>query len=152
MGYPLSRRESGGLVVGRGNQDGRRETGIRSSVSTCIPATIGCSFRRAGNGTVARTCRVIPRHMFVDGSCMAFSKNILWDTTLELAANSAISLSRAKAAGPARRNVSWRGESACTRAGAAVLVPFKRVLPFCGHTYVTRCGLESGGRQRVRHT
>ena len=38
---------------------------------------------------------------------MAFSKKILLDTTPELAANSAISLRRAKAAGPARPNVSW---------------------------------------------
>ena len=38
---------------------------------------------------------------------MAFSMKILLDTTPVLAANSAISLRRAKAAGPARPNVSW---------------------------------------------
>ena len=38
---------------------------------------------------------------------MAFSKKVLWDTTPVLAANSAISLRRAKAAGTARPNVSW---------------------------------------------
>ena len=49
--------------------------------------------QRARNGTAARTCLVIPRHRFVDRSRMAFSKTIILDTTPELAANSAISLS-----------------------------------------------------------
>ena len=48
-----------------------------------------------------------PSHRVVDRSRMAFSKKILLDTTPELAANSTISLRRAKASGPARPNVSW---------------------------------------------
>ena len=47
------------------------------------------------------------RHRVVDRSRMAFSNKILTVTTPELAANSAISLRRAKAADPARPNVSW---------------------------------------------
>ena len=50
---------------------------------------------------------MIPRHRVVDRSRMEFSKKILLETTPELAANCAISLRRAKAAGPARLNVSW---------------------------------------------
>ena len=50
---------------------------------------------------------MFPRHRVVDRSRMASSKKILLDTTPELAANSAISLRRAKAADPARPNVSW---------------------------------------------
>ena len=56
---------------------------------------------------LARTCLAIPRHRVVDRSRMAFSKKILLDTTPELAANSALSLRRAKAPGPARPNFSW---------------------------------------------
>ena len=81
--------------------------GIRSSVGTGSPATTGCPFRRLRNGIVARTCLVIPRHRVVERSRMAFSKKILLDTTPDLAANSAISLRRAKAADPAQPNVSW---------------------------------------------
>ena len=92
---------------GRGNQDGPAATGTRSSVGTGSPATTGRPFRRARNGTVARTCLVIPRHRVVDRSRMAFSKKSRLDTTPEPAANSAISLRRAKDAGPARPNVSW---------------------------------------------
>ena len=69
--------------------------------------TTGRPFRRARNSTVARTCLVIPRHRVVDRSRMAFSKRVLLDTNPELAANSALLLRRAKAAGPARPNVSW---------------------------------------------
>ena len=47
-------------VGGRGYYDGPPATGIRSSVGTGSPATTGCLFRRARNGTVARTCLVIP--------------------------------------------------------------------------------------------
>ena len=50
---------------GRGNQDGPPATGTRSSVGTGSPATTGRPFRRARNGTVARTCLVIPRHRVV---------------------------------------------------------------------------------------
>ena len=81
--------------------------GIRSSVGIGSPATTGFPFRQGRNGTVARTCHVIPRHRVVDRPCMAFSKKSLLDTTPELAINSAISWRRAKAAGPARPNVSW---------------------------------------------
>ena len=49
----------------RGNQDGPPPTGTRSSVGTGSPATTGRPFRRARNGTVARTCLVIPRHRVV---------------------------------------------------------------------------------------
>ena len=117
------------------------------------PTTTGRPFRRARNDTVARTCLVIPRHRVVDRSRMVFSKKILWDTTPELAANSAISLRRAKAAGPARPDVSWlSGRTACNLAGSAVLVPFKRVLSLSDRTRITSSGLDSRGRQRVRHT
>ena len=50
---------------------------------------------------------MIPRHRDVDWWRMAFSNKILLDTFPELAANSAISMRRAKAAGSARPNVSW---------------------------------------------
>ena len=97
-----------GLDEGRrGNQYGPPATGTRSSVSTGSPATTGRPFRRARNGTLARTCLVIPRHRVVHRSRMAFSKIMRLDTTPEPAANSAISLRSAKAAGPARPNVSW---------------------------------------------
>ena len=46
--------------------------------------TTGCPFRRASNGNVARTCLVIPRHRVVDRSHIAFSKNIVLDTTPHL--------------------------------------------------------------------
>ena len=46
--------------------------------------TTGCPFRRASNGNVARTCLVIPRHRVVDRSHIAFSKNIILDTTPHL--------------------------------------------------------------------
>ena len=65
--------------------------GIRSSVGTGSPATTGCPFRRARNGTMARTCRVVPQHGVVERSRMAFSKKKLLDTTPELAEMSAIS-------------------------------------------------------------
>ena len=87
---------------GRGNQDGPPAMGIRSSV-----ATTGCPFRRARNGTVARAGRVIPQHGVADRSRMVFSKKICLGHTPRLAANSTISLRRAKAAGPARPRVSW---------------------------------------------
>ena len=81
----------------------RREPGHR----TGRPATTGRPFRRARNSTVARTCLVITRRRVVDMSRMAFSKKTLLDITPELATNSAISLRRAKAAGPVPPNVSW---------------------------------------------
>ena len=49
--------------------------------------------------------------------------------------------------------VQW-DQPACTRAGSAVLVPFKRiaVLPSSSLTCSTSCDLDSGGRQWVRNT
>ena len=55
-------------------------------------------------------------------------------------------------AGLSTRLVAQRDEPACTRAGSAVLVPFKRVLPRSSRSYITSCGLDSGGCQWVRHT
>ena len=55
----------------------------------------------AASGVVDRVVNRV-----VDRSRMAFSKNSLLDTTPQLAANNAISLRRAEAAGPARPNVS----------------------------------------------
>ena len=50
----------------RGIQDGPPASGTRSAVGTGSPATTGRPFRQACNGTVARTCLVIPRHRVVD--------------------------------------------------------------------------------------
>ena len=83
----------------------RREPGRRSAQAVPRPPDDRSDGTR--NGTVARTCLVIPRHRVVDRSRMAFSKNSRLDTTPEPAANSGISLRRAKSAGPARPNVSW---------------------------------------------
>ena len=93
----------------RGDKDGPRATGTRSLVGTGTgsPATTGCPFRRPHNATVARTCLVIARHGAVDRSRMVFSIEVLFDTTSELTANSAISLRRAKTAGPVRPNFLW---------------------------------------------
>ena len=61
---------------------------------------------------------------------MTFFKKILLNTAPALAANSGISVRRAKAAGPvAKRLMSQRDEPACTRADAAVLFPVQHVLP-----------------------
>ena len=81
--------------------------GTRSSARTGSPATTGRPFRWARNGTVARTCVVIPQHRAVDRLRMAFSKKTVLDPTQELAAISAISMRRANAADLARPNVSW---------------------------------------------
>ena len=65
----------GGSGVDERNQDGPPVTGTRSSGGTGSPATTGRPCRRVRNGTVARTCLVIPRQRVVDRSRMAFSKN-----------------------------------------------------------------------------
>lgn len=90
----------------RGNPDGPPATGIRTSVSTGSCAPTGYPFRRPRNGAAARTCHVIPRHRVKDRSRIAIFKKLPLDTTPEFDANSAISLRGAKAAGPARQNVS----------------------------------------------
>ena len=127
--------------------------GDQSSVGTGSRATTGCPFRRARNGTVARTCRVIPRHRVVGRLCMAFSKKILLGTTPELAANSATSLRTAKAAGPARPNVSWLSG---TNRHAPVLIRLCLSCssePFPLAIVPMSCrGLDSRRRQRVLHT
>ena len=66
--------------------------GIRWSVGTGSPATTGCPFSRARNGTVVRSCCVIPQHRVVDRSRVAFSKKPLLNATphVQLAANSAM--------------------------------------------------------------
>ena len=85
--------------------------GIRSSVGKGSLATTGCAFRLARGGTVARTCRVIPRHRVVDRSRTAFSDESLFDTTPELAIPITcelltFSLREAQTAAPARPNAS----------------------------------------------
>ena len=75
----------------------RRESGHRSAQAVLRPP----DDRSGRHATVPWTCLVIPRHRVVDRSRMKFSKKILLDTTPELAANSAISLRRAKATGSA---------------------------------------------------
>ena len=49
----------------------------------------------------------------------------------------------------AKRLVAQWDESACTRASAASLVPFKRVLAMRTCTCVPSCSLDSGGPKRV---
>ena len=94
----------------RGSLDGPPAMGIRSSVGTGSPATSGCPFRRARTGTVARTCRVIPRHTVVHTLRMAFSKNTLLDTTAEL--SNLINKSNCRRLSAAKRLVVQRDESA----------------------------------------
>ena len=64
---------------------------------------------QAGNGAVARTCRVIPRHRVVGRSHTVFSEETLLQmyTTPGLAVISAILLRRAKEAGPAPPSTPW---------------------------------------------
>ena len=81
----------------RGNQGCAPATGISSTVGTGRPATAGCPFRWARNGTVARTCCVIPQHRDVERLRMTFSWEVRLVTTPVPAANSAISLRTAKA-------------------------------------------------------
>ena len=63
-----------------------------------------------------------------------------------------IEKNKSRRPGATKRLVAQRDEPACTRAGPAVLVPFKRVLSLSSRTCITSCGLDSRGRQRVRHT
>ena len=124
---------------------------IRSPIGTGSPATTGCPFRWARNGNVATTYRVVFRHRVVHKSRMALSTKFVLDTTPELAANCAILLTRAKAAGPARRNLAWlaktnRHAPVTECASPAVHIPFKRVLPLNSLTCITSCGLDCGGR------
>ena len=49
--------------------------------------------------------------------------------------------SKASRPSAAKHLVAERDESACTHAGAAVLVPFKLVLPLSSRTYITSCVL-----------
>ena len=83
---------------------------------------------------------------------MAFSKEILFDTTPELAANSAISLRRTKAAGQARPNFSWlSGTNRLAPVpvlgliviifGFVVLLPFLAVPSLC----LSQCKTAAGG-------
>ena len=55
--------------------------GTRSFVGTGSPEATGQPSRGARNGTVARTCLMIPWHRAVERSRMAFSKKILLYTT-----------------------------------------------------------------------
>ena len=79
----------------------RRESGHRSVQAVPRPPDV----RSDGHATAP--WRGLASLSFGTGSRMAFSNITLLDTTPEPAANSAISLRRAKAAGPARPNVSW---------------------------------------------
>ena len=59
----------------------------------------GRQSRSARNSAEARVCLAIPRHTEVDGSCIAFPINIFLETAPDAAANSASSLTSAKAGG-----------------------------------------------------
>ena len=116
-----------------GNQDGPPSTGIRSLVGMGSPATTGRPFRRERNGTVAKTCRVIPRHRVMN-SCrlrMAFpkKKSLGHQPRTYRKLCNLVEKSQGSRPSTAKCLVAHRDDSACTRAGAAVLVPFKRVLP-----------------------
>ena len=109
---------------GKDNQYGPPATGIRSLVGTGSPATTGCPFRRARNGTAARTCRVIPRHRIVDRSRKAFIKKSLLDTTRSsLKFCNFIKQSGGSRPSAAKRLVAHRHESARTCAGVHSLRP-----------------------------
>ena len=108
---------------------------------------IGRARLRRGSGH--RSERVFPQPAQVRlGGHATAQWHILFYTTPELAANSAITLGRAKAAGRERRNVSGLGAPG-ERIGmhpcrAAILVPFKRVLRLSLrrlHVFVTNCSL-----------
>ena len=79
----------------------RRGSGHRSALAVPRPLDV-CS-----GGHATALWRGLASRSLGTGSRIAFSQKILLDTTPELAANSAIPLRRAKAAGPARPNISW---------------------------------------------
>ena len=127
-------------------------TGIRSSVGTGCSATTGCPFRRARYGTVAKICCVIPRR-----GRTQVTHGVLHKTSLGHNPRSCCKLrnliqkSKGSRPSPAKRLVVHRDESSRSRASAAVLVTFKRVLPLSSCTCITSCGTGSGGHEGVRH-
>ena len=96
---------------------------------------------------------MIPRHSVVDTSRIVLQENCLGHNprTCHKLHNLIQTTKGSRPSATTRLVAKW-DEPACTRAGAAVLVPSKRLLSLSSRTCITSCGLDSGGRQWGRHT
>ena len=102
----------------------QRGSGNRSAQA--VPRSTGFPFRRARNGTVARICHVIPRQRVVDRMRMVFFKNSFGHNSRTCRKSHNLNEnSKGRRPSATKRLVAQLYKPACTRAGSAVLVPFK---------------------------